>query len=136
MNCVLKRIIDFCSKLNAGSEQEGTPHFEVPFQPVIALAALVCTASLTIIFLITRPVVQRIGVWWIELLVYSTVPVLLTLVILGRSGFHREAAGLARVRTLLLTTFFIWTVVLIVIGGSLFIEVLFSNGVFPRGGGR
>ena len=72
----------------------------VAVQSPLGLALFGCLASFGLVYCVARPLVTRIGIGWIEFLIYAAIPLGVTYVILYCCGCLR---GMARVgRTVLL----------------------------------
>jgi hypothetical protein len=74
---------------------------QTPAQRAEIWATLACLASLIGLFMISRPVLEFLRVWWAGLLFYPLVPIALTFAILHRSCVHREMGRVVRVLFLL-----------------------------------
>ena len=82
--------------VQAGTENEQAPKVQSPFQRVIVIASLACLVSLMFLYCAGRPAASPLHVWWMELLACATIPISVTYMVLYRSGWHREIAGIAR----------------------------------------
>ena len=103
-----------------GSELGGLDENEQPqrTQSPVGVCLLVCFVSLAVFYLLARPVVSRLHVWWAELLIYALVPTLVTFIMLYRSSWHREITGAARTLSVVLVS-------CIILGGALLAAVIF-----------
>jgi hypothetical protein len=104
MKPIFKRFIHFPSAGRpAVIQTDETPaEIQSPLQRTMATASVVCFVALAFVYWAARPVVERLGVWWAEGLVYAIIPITVTFVILYRSGWRRETTGRARIGSLLL----------------------------------
>ena|ERR1022692_639310 len=94
-----------------------TTGFKSPIERLFVIASFICFVSLVFIYWVARPVVKLLGVWWVELLAYSIIPISVTFIILYRSRWHPEITGARRTSSLLLLS------CVILIG------VLFATGI-------
>jgi hypothetical protein len=102
-------------------EELPSSEIQSPVQRAVILASFACFISLAFCYWVARPVVNLIGVPWIEFLAYSLVPASVTFAILYRSGWHREIFGARRTCSLLLLSCIILGGV--IIGSSLLLYV-------------
>jgi hypothetical protein len=109
--------------------------FQFPMSRAMAVASLACFVSLIFIHWVARPAVEMLGVWWVELLVYGSIPIFATFIILYRSNWHREVTGVPRTCSLLLLSCVILGVLLFLLGVSVLAVSLFSSALQARGGG-
>jgi hypothetical protein len=84
------------------NDNEQSPEVQSPIQRDFITASIACFASLIFIYWVASPAVKLLEVRWIELLVYSSIPISVTFIILYRSCWHREITGAARTFCLLL----------------------------------
>ena len=114
------------------NSNEPDPEEPSPLQRVFATASIVCFASLMIFYWVARPVIELLEVRWIECMVYSTIPITVTFIILYRSCWHQEIIGAARTCALLLLSGVVLGGVVSVMGIMLlvlmFCSLWFSNG--------
>ena len=82
----------------------------------IGLATFLCLALFGLIYGATRPLVTRIGIGWLEFLLYALLPLAATFTILYRSAWHREMAAVRRTGYLVLTSGLILCSDLVLIG--------------------
>lgn len=109
--------------------------FQFPLPRSVAVASLACLLSLMVVYWIAKPVVAQLEVWWMELLVYSVVPVSLTFVILYYSNWHQEQTGAVRTCSVLALSCLILGVLLLTIGISFAALWLYAASI-PKGAGR
>jgi hypothetical protein len=88
----------------------------VPVSSPFGLAAFICLAVFGLIYWVTRPLVTRIGIGWVEFLAYALLPLVVTFTILYRSAWHREMTRLTRTGYLMLTSGLILCSDLVLIG--------------------
>jgi hypothetical protein len=106
----------FLGHLSVMDDNEQTPEVQSPLQRVIVIASIACFASLMFFYWVGKPAIELLEVRWIELLVYSVIPISVTFTILYRSCWHREITGAARTCCLLLLSGIILGGELIAIG--------------------
>ncbi len=111
------------------STDERLPEVQSPVQRVVVLSVLACFGSLMFIYLAARHVVELFEALWAEWLVYSSIPMAVTFVILYRSCWHREITGLARTSALLLISCLILAGVILAVGFLLCITWFCCNAV-------
>jgi len=68
----------------------------------VGMAAIACIVCFAFVFGATKSAVVRLGVWWVELLIYALIPIAVSFVILYRSHWHLEMARVARTSRLIL----------------------------------
>jgi hypothetical protein len=110
--------------------------FQFPMPRAIAVASLACFVSLIFIYWVARAAVEMLGVWWAELLVYGSVPIFATFIILYRSNWHQEVTGMPRTCYLLLVSCLILGALLFLLGVSVLVVSLFTSAIPARAGGR
>ena len=119
-------ILGFMSVMN---DNEQTPEDQSPLQRVIVAASIACFASLMLFYWVGKPAIELLEVRWIELLVYSVIPISVTFTILYRSCWHREITGAARTCCLLLLSGIILGGELIAIGIMLCLAMFWLNAM-------
>jgi hypothetical protein len=107
------------------NETEQMPETRSPMPRIVGVASLSCLVSLILFYWAVRGAVSEIGVWWEEWLVYATVPVLLTFLILYRSCWHPEITGAARTCYLFLLSCLIFAGDIVAVGAMLGLAVFF-----------
>jgi len=111
------------------------PEVQSPLQRDIVIASLACFVSLIFVYWIAGSKVERLGMRWVELLLYSVIPIFVTFAILYRSCWHPEIIGGNRVGALLLLSGVILGGVLLATGVMLcmvwFSVCAVSNGPGP-----
>ena len=107
----------------AGNENERTSKLQFPFQRVIVIASLACFVSLMFLYCAARPAVSPLHVWWVELLACAIIPISVTYMVLYRSCWHREIAGITRACSVLRLSCFILGGELLAVGILLCIAV-------------
>jgi hypothetical protein len=106
------------------NDNEQIPEVQSPLQRVFVTASIACFASLILFYWAAKPAVELLEVRWIELLVYSTIPIAVAFIILYRSCWHREITGAARTCSLLLLS-------AIILGGvEIATGIIFCMGIF------
>jgi hypothetical protein len=95
----------------------------------VGLALFACVASFGLVVLLARPWVALLSIWWIELWVYSLIPVALTFIILYRSTWCPEITGVARTCSLLLLSCAILGGIILAIGLLLALGCFFVLGL-------
>ena len=118
------------------NDNEQTPEVQSPSQRIIVIASFACLVTLTFFYWYAGPAVKLLDVWWAKLLVYALIPVLVTFIILYRSGWHREVAGPRRTCSLLLFACAILVGVLFAIGAMLTLLWFGSIAIHARVAGR
>ena len=86
----------------------------------VGMASLVGLTSLALVYLSSKPLVVRLGVWWAEFLVYALIPVAVTFTVLYRSRWHLEMVRSARTGCLILLS------CLILCGDLFFLGILIA----------
>jgi hypothetical protein len=84
------------------NDEEQPLEIQSPSQRVFAVASIACFFSLIIFNWVASSVVHLIAVPWIELLVYTILPISVTFTILYRSSWHREISAAKRTYSLFL----------------------------------
>ena len=118
------------------NDHEQTPKIQSPSQEIIGIASFACLAALIFFYWYAGPAVKALDVWWAKLLVYVAIPILVTFIILYRSGWHRELVGLTRTCSLLLLACVILVGVYFVIGAMLVGGAYFLSSIHPHVAGR
>jgi hypothetical protein len=118
------------------NDNEKTPKVQSPSQEIIGIASFACLVALTFFYWYAGPAVKALDVWWAKLLVYVLIPILVTFIILCRSGWHQEIVGLTRTCSLLLLSCVILVGVYIVIGAMLAVGWYSLSSIQPHVGGR
>jgi hypothetical protein len=83
-------------------DNEQMPEVQPSAEQVVIGASIICFVSLIIIYCIAERAVGRLGVLWLEFLLYGIIPTSATFLYLYRSCWHPEITGVARAGTLLL----------------------------------
>lgn len=109
--------------VQAGIENEQTPKVGFPFQRVVVIASVACFVSLMFLYCAARPAMSPFHVWWVESLACATIPIAVTCLVLYRSGWHREVAGVARACSVLRLSCFILGGELLAVGIMLCVAV-------------
>ncbi len=135
MKGVFKRLVLFAGRLSVVNHHDQPAGFQFPLPHGVGLASLACFVSLIFVYWIARPAVERLEVWWVEWLVYAFIPLAVTFIILYRSGWHREIAGVRRTGSLLLLSCAILGVLLLAVGISVLVVSICSMSL-PMAGGR
>ena len=79
-----------------------TTQAQSPLQRAFIVASLACFFSVLAVYWVERPVVELLEVRWARILIYGLLPTSVTFIILYRSCWHREIAGVARTCSVLL----------------------------------
>jgi hypothetical protein len=87
-----------------------------PSQRVIVTGSIACFFSLALFYLISRRIVEKLEVPWVEWLIYATIPLAATFGYLYRSSWHQEISKGRRTWSALLVSGLILGGVLAVIG--------------------
>jgi hypothetical protein len=124
------------SQLNVMDDNEQSPEVQSPSQQIIGVASFACMVALTFFYWYAGPAVKALDLWWAKLLVYALIPILVTFIILYRSGWHQEIAGPIRTCSLLLLSCVILVGVYFVIGAMLAVGWYFLSSITPHVGGR
>ena len=107
----------------AGNENEQTPNIHSHFERIVVIASIACFVTLMSLYCAARPAASPFHVWWVELLACAIVPISVTCIVLYRSSWHREIAGIARACSVLRLSCFILGGELLAIGILLCIAV-------------
>ena len=118
------------------NDGETSPNIRAPAQDMIGIASFACLAALTFFYWYAGPAVQTLDVWWARWLVYVLIPILIPFIILYRSAWHRELAGLARTGSLLLAACVILVGVYLVVGAMLAVGTYSLSSLEPHVAGR
>ncbi|HEX9045597.1 MAG TPA: hypothetical protein VF988_01105 [Verrucomicrobiae bacterium] len=86
-------------------------------QSPIAGVFLVCLAGFFLMYYTARPIISLLGIWWLKLLGYGSMPTAIAFVILYRSYWHEEIVGPARVCLIAFVS-------VMILGGALMASVL------------
>ena len=102
--------------LSVMNDDEPAAGMQSPLQRDMVIASIACFVSLLVFYSVAKPAVELLEVFWEELLAYAVIPLAVTFIILDRSCWHREIAGVARTGCLLLLSSGILAGVLLAIG--------------------
>jgi hypothetical protein len=102
--------------LSVVNNNNQTQEVQSPLQLANIIASLTCFASLLGSYWFEKPLVEMLDDPWAEFLVYATIPISVTFIILYRSCWHPEIIGLARTSSLLLLSCLILVGVILAIG--------------------
>jgi hypothetical protein len=106
--------------------------FEFPLSKPVGLAALASFVSLTLIYWVANPIMGFVGGWPIQLAAYAIIPAAVSFIILYRSNWHTETAGVARACSALLVSCAIFGVLLAIFAASACV-IMFSSMTLPKG---
>jgi hypothetical protein len=98
-------------------------------EPPYGSAIVACIASWLFVHLVAYPFVERLGVWWAELLIYALISISVTFVILYRSCWHRELVGAVRTLSLVAMSSLIFVCFLVLGGGFLLVLFAVFHGI-------
>ena len=93
------------------------------------MAFLMCCISFMVVYWRAKPVLEPLGVGWVELVAYGILPTAVTFILLYRSGWHREIMGVARTCSVLLLSSAILGGVLIAVGFMFCVLMFLLNAV-------
>src|ERR1019366_9431443 len=97
----------FTMQLSVIMDDNEQTSVQSPSEQAIVIASISCYVSLIFFYWAARRVVELLEDRWIELLVYTIIPITITFIILYRSCWHPEIAGAARTCSLLLFSYII-----------------------------
>jgi hypothetical protein len=103
--------------LSVMDDCQSTPEVQSPLQRTFVIASILCFVSLLIVYYLAWPAVALLEAAWVQLLVYSAIPLLVTFVILYHSCWHPEIMGATR------------TYILILISSIMIVGVMCAIGV-------
>jgi hypothetical protein len=135
MKGVFKRLALLAGRLSVVDHHDQPAGFQFPWPRGVGLALLACAVSFMFVYWAARPVVERLEVWWGELLVYALIPMAVTFIVLYRGSWHREITGARRTCSVLLLSCAILGGFLLAIGVSVAV-VSFCSMSLPMAGGR
>jgi hypothetical protein len=111
------------------------PEIQPATEQAVIGASTVCFISLIIIYCLSERAVERLGILWIEFLLYGIIPVTATFLYLYRSCWHPKITGAARTCAVLLLSCIILVGISFFIGFMLFFGFMifhsFSDGFHP-----
>lgn len=96
---------------------------QTPAQRAEVIAAFACLASMICLFVVSRPVVDFLHVWWAELLLCTLLPIALAFTILYGSCVHRELGRVARACFLILNSLLIFGGICLALAAVAFVAV-------------
>ncbi|MGA9452409.1 MAG: hypothetical protein WBW41_13820 [Verrucomicrobiia bacterium] len=100
------------SRLSVMNHSDQPSEFQLP----IGVASFACLVCFAFIYLVARPAVLLLEVWWAEWLAYALIPVSVAFIILYRSCWHPEMVRAARTSCLVLLSCIIFCSDLVFIG--------------------
>ena len=137
MRCILiERFTTFLSRLRLMNNHEPAPNSQSPPPECIGIASFACLMALVFFYWYAGPAVRALDVWWAKWLVYACIPILVSFIILYRSGWHREMIGLARTWRLFLLSCAILVGVYFAIGAMLVVAAYGLSSMQSHVGGR
>ena len=91
------------------------------------MAALACALCSAYLFGIASPAVELLQVWWMEMLVYTIIPVTLTFTLLCGSHIHREMPMMKRAVFLFVVSVLMFAGVAFFLGAVVFFGSAFAG---------
>lgn len=112
------------------------PDVQSPVQRAVVTAFIACLLSLMLVYWAIHAVLERLGIWWAEGLVYTIFPVSVAFIILHRSCWHRETLGALRTFSVLLLSSAMFGGVLLAIGAIIALASFCAIAIRICTGGR
>ncbi|HZI32478.1 MAG TPA: hypothetical protein VFF11_09050 [Candidatus Binatia bacterium] len=102
----------------------------------MATAFIACMLTLMLVYWAANRMVAQLGIWWAAGLLYAVLPITVTFILLHRSCWHRETAGVPRAFSVLLLSCAIFGGVMLAIGVVIVLALFFVVAVRICAGAR